>query len=86
MRYRIEVSGLIIVKPLDACPYLESEVPTFAQLSDSRSGVRRPRPSTKPVPELADGLSRLGSRDASEPDLAGTRPSVVGSICIRMLR
>ncbi len=33
MRYRIEVSGLIIVKALDACPCLGSEVPTFAQLS-----------------------------------------------------
>ncbi len=27
MRYRIEVSGLIIVKALDTCPYMESEVP-----------------------------------------------------------
>ena len=33
MRYRVEVSGLIIVNALDTCPYLETEVPTFAQLS-----------------------------------------------------
>ena len=27
MRYRIEVSSLIIVKALDTCPYLETAVP-----------------------------------------------------------
>ena len=57
MRYRIEVSGLIIVKALDACPYLESAAPERPVAPDARWPFSRS--TTLPAPRFARCIAML---------------------------